>query len=308
LKTLIIIGGTGFFGKSFLDYSFEFGLKKWGINKLILISRRKKKIFLQRSLFNKKLIINKIFKDVSKIKKLPETDYIIYAINSTNNSNNIKGLKNFNKLLFQLIKKPQILFTSSGAVYGLVNKKKYLSEKEKISIKNINLLSGYKKKYAKNKIFTENYFKNLGKRGFKVSIARCFTFIGKQILSKNNYAISNFINDALTKNKVFVNSDKITYRSYMHSNDLIIWLMKILKHSNKNCPIFNVGSDESITIQNLADIIGKLFKKPVIFLKKNSKKIDSYLPSITKAKKTLKLKVNYNLKMAINSSILSIKP
>jgi len=43
LKTLIIIGGTGFFGKSFLDYSFEFGLKKWGINKLILISRRKKK-------------------------------------------------------------------------------------------------------------------------------------------------------------------------------------------------------------------------------------------------------------------------
>jgi UDP-glucose 4-epimerase len=81
-----------------------------------------------------------------------------------------------------------------------------------------------------------------------------------------------------------------------------------LKHSNKNCPIFNVGSDESITIQNLADIIGKLFKKPVIFLKKNSKKIDSYLPSITKAKKTLKLKVNYNLKMAINSSILSIKP
>ena len=211
-------------------------------------------------------------------------------------------------MLFQLIKKPQILFTSSGAVYGLVNKKKYLSEKEKKSIKNINLLSGYKKKYAKNKIFTENYFKNLGKRGFKVSIARCFTFIGKQILSKNNYAISNFINDALTKNKVFVNSDKITYRSYMHSNDLIIWLMKILKHSNKNCPIFNVGSDESITIQNLADIIGKLFKKPVIFLKKNSKKIDSYLPSITKAKKTLKLKVNYNLKMAINSSILSIKP
>ena len=41
LKTLIIIGGSGFFGKTIIDYINSKSYRKWKINKIIIISRKK---------------------------------------------------------------------------------------------------------------------------------------------------------------------------------------------------------------------------------------------------------------------------
>ena len=65
--------------------------------------------------------------------------------------------------------KTKILFMSSGAVYGIRNKKKKFDEKEVINIKK---LKGFKNKnamYAKEKIFLEKKFKLLAKNGYKIS-------------------------------------------------------------------------------------------------------------------------------------------
>ena len=40
MKTLLIIGGSGFLGKSFLDYYNNKSFIKWKINKIIFISRK----------------------------------------------------------------------------------------------------------------------------------------------------------------------------------------------------------------------------------------------------------------------------
>ena len=42
MKTLLIIGGTGFLGKSFLDYINEGKLKKIKLSKILIVSRKKK--------------------------------------------------------------------------------------------------------------------------------------------------------------------------------------------------------------------------------------------------------------------------
>ena len=39
MKTLMILGGSGYLGKSFLQSFIEGGLKKYNIGKIILISR-----------------------------------------------------------------------------------------------------------------------------------------------------------------------------------------------------------------------------------------------------------------------------
>ena len=278
MKTLTIIGGSGFVGESLIDFSNKKSLSQWKINKLICISR--KKIYLKR----KKNItkIKYIRADIKKIKKLNKTDLIIFAVNTNNKANDIKAAKKFILLIKQLPIKTKILFTSSGAIYG--------------KIKN-------KKRYAETKKIIENMFIDLGLSGYNVSIARMFTFIGKRILDDKNYAISQFINSGLKKKPIQVKTSSKIYRSYMHSDDMIRWILTILSKSSSKCPIYNVGSNESISIQNLAKLVGRILKTTVKIKQPSNKKIERYIPIIKKAQKELNLKLNYNLRTSLHSII-----
>ena len=42
MKSLLFIGGTGFLGQSFFDYLRDGGLKNLKLNKIIIVSRKKK--------------------------------------------------------------------------------------------------------------------------------------------------------------------------------------------------------------------------------------------------------------------------
>ena len=303
MKSLLFIGGTGFIGQSFFDYLNKGKLKNLQLSKIIIISRRNKKI-------RSKIKIFYIKRNITSIKKIPITDYIIYAANSDNSSENIKGYYNFKKLLGYEHKKTKILFTSSGAVYGPTKIKKKLNEKSLISFNKVSKFSGYKKKYAKSKIIIEREFKKLGAKGFNVSIARLFSFVGKRILINKNFAITNLINQAKNKknNEILLKDTNDVYRGYMHSDDLVRWLVKIMLKSDKNCNIYNVGSDEAITIKKLANIIAKKFNKKVSFNNKNilkitKKNVDYYVPSIKKVNRFLNLKINKKIENSINEII-----
>jgi nucleoside-diphosphate-sugar epimerase len=296
MKKLLVIGGTGFLGKSFFDYLNSSKLKKKEISEIIILSRRKKKI-------SSNVKISFINKNIAYLRSIPVTDYIIYAANSKNDKENIDGVLNFKSLLNEKHKKTKILFTSSGAVYGKINKIKKIKESDLVSIQNVQKFKGYKRKYAISKIKMEREFKIISKNGFNVSVARLFSFVGNRILKNKNFAITNLINQAKNKNlKVIkLNDTKDVYRGYMESNELIKWLFKILIRSNKDFNIYNVGSDEAITIENLAKLIGKKFNKTIYKKKrKNNKDVDYYVPSILKAKKDLNLNINIKIDNSIN--------
>ena len=291
-KKLLIIGGTGYLGQSFFDYINAGKLKKVRLSEIIIISRKRKKI-------KSSIKISYIVKNIKDIKRIPLTDYVIYAANSKNNLENLKGINNFVSLLTEKHKKSKILFTSSGAVYGSRNYKKKFREKDLVSFKKVSTFKGYKKEYAKSKIIIEKKFKELGENGFNVSIARLFTFVGKRILTRNDFAITNLVKQAQNpKTKyLLLNSSKNVYRGYMHSEDLIRWIIKILINSNSKCEIYNVGSDEAITIKQLANLISKKYKKKVSIKNKKISKdsIDYYVPSVSKIKKELNLINKFNI-------------
>ena len=298
MRKLLFIGGTGFLGQSFFDYLNKGKIKQPKFKKIYVVSRQNKKI-------KSKVKISFIKKNVANLKTLPLVDYIIYAANSQSNSENIKGIKNFVKLLTDNHKKAKILFTSSGAVYGKSTSKKKFKENQKIYLKKINKLNGYKKNYAKTKIFAENEFKKLGQKGFNVSITRLFTFIGKRILVNNNFALSNLLNQAQNPKVKYIilHSKNEVYRSYMNSNDLITWIMKILKKSSPKCEIYNIGSDEVTKLSRLSKLIANKFDKKVLFKEKKNtfKSTDFYVPSISKAKRKLNLSLKFNLKKSLNN-------
>ena len=85
----------------------------------------------------------------------------------------------------------------------------------------------------------------------------------------------------------------------MNSNDLVEWILYILISSNKNTPVYNVGSDERISIVDLAEIIAKAYNKKLLINKQEKNNIDYYVPSVEKAKKILNLRLKINLKKSL---------
>ena len=267
MKRLIILGSSGFVGKSLNDY-----LKKKKTFKIINFSRSVKK-------------------DILLIKKLPKSDFIVYCINNKNIKISLKYFFHFRELLKNLSKNTKILFFSSGAVYGPRSIKKNFNEKENINPKKYNKFTGYKKKYAKEKFLLETEFKKIAKNGYKVSIIRGFTFYGKYIL-KYDYLISKILKAVKKKSKLII-KNKNTFRTFMHSDDMCMFLIKVLEKSSSKCCIYNLGSSEEIDLENFVNFLNKKYNSNIIF-DNSSTLIDYYVPS------TLKIFRDFNFKKLIS--------
>jgi nucleoside-diphosphate-sugar epimerase len=292
-KTLLIIGGTGFFAKSIIDYIHNCTFFS-EINKIFLLSRSIKKNSIKKKL-NNRIEIKTISADISKLKKIPFADYIIYCAINHDYIEDHKSVCNYYKLAKKYHSKSKILYTSSGAVYGQQPKNiKKLSENYLLNNKRINFKSSNKNSYSLTKLKNERVFQKLSQLKINVSIARCFAFVGKYLPRDTSYAVGNFINSILNKKNIEIKSNHKVIRSYMHEYDLSRWLLEIVKNANTNCPIYNVGSDEQVDIRKLALYLSNKYKVGLKLEKINSDFEDRYLPSTLKAKKILNLKLSFD--------------
>ena len=188
---------------------------------------------------------------------------------------------------------------------GQAQKKKKFKESDNIYKNKLNKLPPHKKNYALNKLNSEKLFLSLNKK-HNIKIARGFTFVGKYLQRDKNYAIGNFLANALIKKDLKIksmNSENV-YRSYMDSENLLKSIMLILndKRTLRN-PIFNIGSDVEISINELANKIANLFKLKIIKPIKKTDIIDYYVPNIQKFKRHYKMKFTENLNKSIMKSI-----
>ena len=287
-KSLLIIGCTGFIGRSILKYLSNRDFLKIKINKIFILSRGKLKIGIYYQKLKKKYKIIKVNSNLLKIKKLPIVDYVIYAAILQNYKKDYQAVKKYLDLAKKYHAKSKILYVSSGAVYGKqLNKNLGFQESYLTFNKKINFKNGYKKEYSAIKRRNEKLFEKFGKKFGRVSIARCFSFIGEYLPTNSYFVVGNFIQNVLNNENINIKANYEVVRSYMHEEDLVSSLFKILDYSNKDCPIYNVGSDDAISIHKLADLLAKKYNLCVdINNKKNSKKkLDKYVPSITKFRK-----------------------
>jgi len=312
MKSLLIIGGSGFFGKSILD-AFKRGLlEPWQINQITVIARNASNLIEH----NNDLITDKvklIDLDIKTAEELPFADYVIHAATSTDARNYqqcpeneilniINGTNHYCNLAKKFHQKSKILFTSSGAIYGQqpIN---ILKVEETYVAKNFDGMNSDKSHYAQAKLEAENAIQKLASNGLNVSIARCFSFVGKYLPRNQHFAIGNFLEDGLNGKPILVKANIQVYRSYMYADDLVEWLMTIASYANPSCPIFNVGSDEEISIINLAKEVSNQFQVPFVAADIKNSKVDRYIPSIDKTKKLLNVKLKYSLSQAIKNTI-----
>ena len=274
-KSLLIVGGTGFIGMSILKYLSNCNFLNIKINKIFILSRRKLKNQIYNQKLKKRFKIIKINSNILKIKNLPIADYVIYAAILKNYKKDYKAVKKYLDLAKDYHAKSRILYISSGAVYGKQSNKNLGFKESYLTFNNkINLKNGYKREYSVIKRRNEKLFEKFAKKFGKVSIARCFTFVGEYLPTNSYYVAGNIIRNILNNENINIKANYKVIRSYMHEEDLISSLFKILDYSNQNCPTYNVGSDDAISIHKLADLLAKKYNLHVdINNKKNYKKI-----------------------------------
>lgn len=318
MASLLVIGGSGFIGKSILGAYQKNLLDKWEINTIYIASRNASNLQITNGeLLNDSIKLLDV--DIETCINLPKADIVIFAADSVNlnpieineDKSQLKSavnINNFSKIARKLYKNNKIIFLSSGAVYGKLPDSPFKVNESYPLLKNHHH-SQIKNDYSYGKILAEKIFRNLGNDGLNVSIARCFSFIGPYLPRQGAYAIGNFIEDGIQSRPIRINADHHVYRSYMFADDLVIWLMTLAEYSSPLCPIYNVGSDSNIEIHDLAQIISDYFNVPILstIYKDNASNNDNYIPDISLAKNIFGLDLQTNINNAIQSTVESIR-
>ena len=133
-------------------------------------------------------------------------------------------------------------------------------------------------------------------------MARCFSFCGIDLPRTVHFAIGNFLEDALRNRSIKIKGDGTTVRSYLDQRDLADWLISIVKFGRAG-EVYNVGSDEPITLADLARKIVSIINPELgveVLGESMSVGRDIYVPSIEKIKNDLGVNKNVSLDESID--------
>ena len=316
MATLLVIGGTGFFGKSILEVFQRGGLAEWGISRVIAMSRNAERLRREvPHLLDERVSL--VSADIGSVQTLPEAEYVIHAAASTDaaaylssplqeRANILSAVYNYCRLAPIFHRHSNILYVSSGAVYG-VQPPDLPNIAESFLNADPSAIPEGKRDYALAKRDSELAFTELGALGLKVAIARCFAFVGPWLPRDKHFAIGNFIRDAMLGQRIEVKANFPVFRSYLHADDLVRWLMVIAEHTTPECPCFNVGSDRAVSMGQLARIVASEFGLEAVVPEEQMNRVDRYVPSIEKAKTYLGLEVSIDLEEAIRRTCTSLR-
>jgi dTDP-glucose 4,6-dehydratase len=310
-QKIFITGGTGFFGHWLLE-SFIYINDQLGLGAKAVVLSRHPEIFAENAPYlAHNPAIQLIRGDVCTF-DFPEGEYqfVIHAATDMNAKDYLSMFESMTQGTKRTLEFAQthgtqkLLLTSSGAVYG-----KQPVEMDRIP----ETFTGGPDPidtaftYGEGKRVSEVLCTLYSQRSkIETSIARCFTFVGPFLSSEKQYAIGNFIRDAIKGGPIVVKGDGNTLRSYLYAADLAIWLWTILLNGKKG-QAYNVGSSEIISIAELANEVSQKISPsvPVKFEISDQIKIErnKYIPSTVKAEKELNLKVLINRSDGISKTI-----
>ncbi len=145
--------------------------------------------------------------------------------------------------------------------------------------------------------------------GIPVKIVRPFNVYGPRLCLKDGRVIADFLKDALSGNRVTLYSDGQSTRSFCYVTDVVGAILLLLL-SDHNGEVFNVGNDEEVSIESVAQLINALCeRKPGIRFAKNadahylSESPRRRCPDLAKVKQAIPWQPVVNLRQGLRRTI-----
>lgn len=294
-KRLFITGGTGFFGIWLLSALRL--LQKKGINlQVTVLSRNPEGFLLRYPHFRGQSWLSFVAGDVCDFNIPPqEFDLLLHAATETSMAAHAEQWRMFDNIVLgtrrvlELARKcsvRRVLLVSSGAVYG-VQPPHQIHQPDDSQLACNPLIAS--SSYGEGKRVMELMGAILQQEsGIECLSARCFAFCGPGLPLDTHFAIGNFIRDALFREQITVQGDGSPLRSYLYGADLAVWLLYLLLEG-KSGQSYNVGSDQALTIKDLAARVRDLLSpgKPIKILNVAEASPESrniYVPAIDRAR------------------------
>lgn len=263
---IAISGASGFVGNWIAELLFQIAVE-FQINFEVVMLTRDEAAFRKLMSETKPKSFTIVETDISKEKiSLGSFSHAIHAATPTVSSSKIsgeatraslEGARNFMSSLANSSKPPVFINLSSGAVYGF-NPLGAGALKMSAPILMPSLVETFSDEYAAAKIETE---KLVDAETIKGKIVGCnprlFAFFGPLLPIDQKYAIGNFMQSAINKNKIILNSSGKSERSYLHASDLASQIIYLL--SNPIVGPSHIGSTISMPLIKWAEYISEMF-------------------------------------------------
>lgn len=311
---IFMTGGTGLFGHWILDSLSDANRRlNLGIEVTVLTRNPEKAVIKMPSLDQRIRFIKGYVENFA----LPAEKFdLIFHMATTSAEETFYGIDQSQKLkmlfegtqrVLELARNSEVkrlLFTSSGVVYG----NQICDGIQESSLTCVDALKA-ESSLTLGKAVSEFLIKQaVEENKLEVVIARCFSFVGPGIPLNLHYAIGNFVKNVLEDTPLIIKGDGKVVRSYMHMGDLIWWLLKLILDGQSG-EAYNVGSDEPVSILELAERVKRITRsKQKIIVEGVSKHSvgvpvrNVYVPSVEK----MFTKFNLNIHKDLDSSIKEV--
>lgn len=309
---LFLTGGTGFFGKALLRHWHAQQQAALPVPEVCVLSRSPKRFLATHPEFSELPWLRFVAGDALAPQSLPQGgrfSHILHAAADSTLGPQLKPLAQYDQIvqgtrnLLQFAVQTEarrFLLVSSGAVYGRQPEHLSLIPEHWHGMPDPQAPGsayGVAKRAAEHlcALYQDAH-------GIEAVVARCFAFVGQDLPLDVHFAIGNFIRDALWRNVIAVGGDGTPLRSYLDQRDLAHWLCCLLEKGQAG-QAYNVGSDESISVAELAHLVRDTLAPDkavkILGTPDQNRQRNRYVPDIAKVRNLLQLDVRIQLKQAI---------
>ncbi len=302
MKKVFVTGGSGFIGTPLVKYLVEAGydVTNYDIKKPItnfgnyIEGNILDYLHLKTSMEGHDAVCH--LAAVVGVKLCFEDDDYVNTVNHLGTVNILKAIEEngINNLLY----------ASSSEVYGQGSKEKLLTEETQLSPVTV---------YGKSKLMGEDAVKEISQRtNIKGTVIRYCNIYGEN--QREEFVIPIFIKNALENNYLDIVGDGSQIRSFTHVKDAVRGTVQALLDPKQGFEVYNISSQEPITIGDLANTIIKIADKGTVRYVRgeqigrvSDKEILYRIPSSKKAQQLLNFTIQKDLFTSLTDLVLAYK-
>ena len=304
---VLITGGAGFIGSHLADKLISNG-QKVAILDDLSTGKMENVLHLENNK-NFKIVVGSILNDNLVDKLVEQCDVIFHLAAAVgvelivkrpmeSLTTNIKGSEIILEMAHRYHKK--VLITSTSEIYGKNVNGPLKEDDDRILGSPLKTRWSYSTAKAVDEMLAYVYWKE---KNLPSVIVRLFNTVGPRQTGSYGMVMPRFVSHALKNEPLTVYGDGKQSRCFIHVSDVVSALIKLIEEPRAVGEVFNVGSQEEISIEQLAKKIIKFTKSrsKIKYLSYKSAYEDGFedmqrrVPDTTKINKLIGFKPTYDL-------------